>query len=224
MGNGVYDLLDELVSVHAIDANPAIKPYTRNFIAVRLSEAAKADSVLSPRLRKEVAFYLNDYALELDTLPSNWVQYTHKSDLALSIAQPTLQYTNAKQVNTPNKRFTLMVRPVLGGEVKVNKKGWQTEHRFGAEVQMDICKHLSIWTKLYGVSNITHTHGSGYSTPQYDWSQSTGGISVYTWWGSIGFQKEWIQWGNAQYASAIWSETAPSVPMLTLKPDSCTLV
>ena len=217
LGNGVYDLLDELVSVHAIDANPAIKPYTRNFIAARLSEAAAADSVLSPRLRKEVAFYLNDYALELDTLPSNWVQYTHKSDLAISLAQPTLQYTNAKQVNTPNKRFTLLVRPVLGGEVEVNKKGWQTEHRFGAEVQMDICKHLSIWTKLYGVSNVTHTHGSGYMTPQYDWSQSTGGISVYTWWGSIGFQKERIQWGNAQYASAIWSETAPSVPMLTLK-------
>ena len=132
LGNGVYELLDELVSVHAIDANPAIKPYTRNFIAARLSEAAAADSVLSPRLRKEVAFYLNDYALELDTLPSNWVQYTHTNDLAISLAQPCLQYTNVHQVDKATKRFTLMVRPVLGGEVEVNKKGWQSNHRFGA--------------------------------------------------------------------------------------------
>lgn len=217
LGNGVYDLLDELVSVHAIDANPAIKPYTRTFIAARLNEATMADTVLTPRLRKEVAFYLNDYALESDTLPHNWVQYTHDADLAVSLAQPALQYTNSKQVNTSNKRFTLMVRPVLGGEIEINKNGWQTEHRFGAEVQMDICQHLSIWTKLYGISQVPHTHGSGYIAPIYDWSQSTGGVSLYSWWGSIGLQKERIQWGNAQYSSAIYSAYAPSVPMMMLK-------
>lgn len=214
---GVYDLLDELVSVHAIDANPAIKPYTRKFIAARLAEAQQADSLLSPRLRKEVAFYMNDYALELDTMPSNWVQYTHENDLSISLAQPSLQYTNAKQVNNPHKRFTMLVRPVFGAQVTSNMRDWQTEHRWGAEVQMDICCHLSIWGKLYAQSNIYHPKGSGYVTPSYDWSNSTGGVSLYAWWGSIGVQKEKIQWGNAQYASAILSENAPSVPMLTLK-------
>ena len=29
--NGVYDLIDELVSYHVIDANPAIKPYIQKF-------------------------------------------------------------------------------------------------------------------------------------------------------------------------------------------------
>ena len=218
---GVYDLLDELVSVHTIDANPAIKPYTRRFIATRLHEAQLADSVLSPRLRKEVAFYLNDYALELDTLPSNRVQYTHEPDVALSLAQPSLQYTNAKQVDKATKRFTLMVRPVIGAQVTSNMRDWQTEHRWGAELQMDICSHLSIWGKLYAKSDMYHPKGSGYTKPSYDWSNSTGGVSLYTWWGSIGVQKEKIQWGNAQYASIIHSGNAPSFPMLTLKLTPC---
>ena len=218
---GVYELLDELVSVHAIDANPAIKPYTRRFIAARLAEASRADSLLSPRLRKEVAFYMNDYALELDTLPSNRVQYTHTNDLAISLAQPCLQYTNVHQVDKATKRFTLMVRPVLGAKVSSNFGDWQTEHRWGAEIQMDICSHLSIWGKLYAKSDMNHPKGSGYTKPSYDWSNSTGGVSLYTWWGSIGVQKEKIQWGNAQYASVILSENAPSVPMLTLKLTPC---
>ena len=215
--SGVYDLLDELVSVHAIDANPAIKPYTRRFIASRLHEAQSADSVLSPRLRKEVAFYLNEYALELDTLPSNWVQYTHEQNLALSLAQPSLQYSNAKQVNNPHKRFTMMVRPVIGAQMTSNFRDFQTEHRWGADIQMDICSHISLWGKIYAQSNEYHPKGCGYVVPIYDWSHSTGGISLYTWWGSIGFQKEPIRWGNAQYASIIHSGNAPSFPMVTLK-------
>lgn len=218
---GVYELLDELVSVHAIDANPAIKPYTRRFIASRLHDAQQADSVLSPRLRKEVAFYLNEYALELDTLPTNWVQYTHDPNVALSLAQPSLQYTNAHQVNNPHRRFTMMVRPVLGAQVTSNMRDWQTEHRWGAEVQMDICSLLSIWGKLYAKSDMYHPKGSGFIAPTYDWSHSTGGISLYTWWGSISFQKEAIRWGNAQHASIILSGNAPSFPMLTLKLTPC---
>lgn len=214
---GVYDLLDELASVHAIDANPAIKPYTRRFIAMRLQDAQLADSVLSPRLRKEVAFYLNEHALELDTLPTNWVQYSHDPDVALSLAQPSLQYSNARQVNNPHKRFTMMVRPVLGAQMTTNMRDFQTEHRWGAEIQMDICSHLSIWGKFYAQSNEYHPKGSGFVAPTYDWSHSTGGVSVYTWWGSIGFQKEPIRWGNAQLSSVILSGNAPSFPMLTLK-------
>lgn len=214
---GVYDLLDELVSVHAIDANPAVKPYTRRFIAAQLVEASGADSLLSTRLRKEVAFYLNDYALELDTLPNNYVQYTHGSDLAISLAQPSLQYTNVHLVDTATKRFTLMVRPVFGAQTTTNFSDWQTEHRWGAEVQMDICSHLSIWGKLYAKSDMYHPKGSGYANPRYDWSKSTGGISIYTWWGSIGVQKEPIRWGNTQHASVILSGNAPSFPMLALK-------
>lgn len=214
---GVYDLLDELVSVHATDANPAISPYTRRFIAARLVDALHADSLLTPRLKKEVAFYLNDYALELDTLPHNLVQYTHDSDLAISLAQPSLQYSNAKVVNNPHKRFTMLMRPVLGGIVTNNSDGFLTEHRWGAEMQMDICSHLSIWTKLYAKSVVYHEQRAGYISPVYDWSQSTGGISLYAWFGSIGIQKEVIKWGNAQCSSIIISGNAPSVPMLTIK-------
>lgn len=215
--NGVYDLLDELVSVHAIDANPAIKPYTRKFIATRLLEASRADSLLSPRLRKEVAFYLNDYALELDTMPNNWVQYTRANDFAISLAQPMLCYSNANKIDTLTKRFILLVRPVFGGQVLNNSTGYQTEHRWGAEIQMDIANHLSIWTKTFAASNIYHAQGQGYVSPTYDWSQSTGGLAVYAWFGSIGIQKEHIQWGNSQHASIIASANAPSVPMVTLK-------
>jgi hypothetical protein len=49
-----------------------------------------------------------------------------------------------------------------------------------------------------------------------DFSDSKGGISLYTWWGSIGLIKDNIVWGDSYNSSNIISGRAPSFPMLTL--------
>ena len=54
-----------------------------------------------------------------------------------------------------------------------------------------------------------------------DFSDSRGGLSLYMWWGSIGVQRERIQWGDAQHCSNILSAHNPAVPMFTIQLTPC---
>ena len=73
----VYDFIDELADMKIISVSSVVKPYDRNQIAAWLMEAAEADSLLSVRQRKELLFYLNDFALECDGMYDGLVQWTN---------------------------------------------------------------------------------------------------------------------------------------------------
>jgi len=234
----VYDFLEELTNDGVIQTNEAIKPYTRDYIAQRLAEAQGRDSLLSKRQRDELQFYLQDYALELDTLPV-YYSYGHRHVTQwitpvsnLSLADPSLH------ILTKDKIFKMRVRPILGMDLTYNKKGLLMHRWYGAEIQMDIAHHLSIWGSLRDNSwNGQGVDGSKITKPAYlnnlagvqykeanyggDFSDSRGGIALYTWWGSIGVQRERIQWGDAQHCSNILSGHNPAVPMVTLQLTPC---
>ena len=57
----VYDLLDELALNHVIVLNSVIKPYSRELIRAKLTEALKKDSLLDKRERSEIQCLLRDY-------------------------------------------------------------------------------------------------------------------------------------------------------------------
>ena len=59
----IYDFIDELSIDKIIDVNTAMKPYSRKFIAQKLKEAQAQDSLLNNRQKKDLQFFLNDYAL-----------------------------------------------------------------------------------------------------------------------------------------------------------------
>jgi len=61
----VYRFLDELANQQIIDLNSVVKPYSRKFIAERLSEAYEKREELSNREQKELNFYLKDFNKEL---------------------------------------------------------------------------------------------------------------------------------------------------------------
>ena len=65
----VYDYLDELATDGVIDLTEAVRPYTRTQIAAMLRTAQERDSLLSRRQKDDLQFYMQNYALELDTLP-----------------------------------------------------------------------------------------------------------------------------------------------------------
>ncbi|MBR4520968.1 MAG: hypothetical protein IKO63_06085 [Paludibacteraceae bacterium] len=65
----VYDFLDELATDGIIDLTEAVRPYSRVQIAAMLRSALDKDSLLSRRQQDDLQFYMQDYALELDTLP-----------------------------------------------------------------------------------------------------------------------------------------------------------
>ena len=73
----VYDFVDELADMGIISVNSVVKPYDRNQIAAWLVEAAEADSLLSVRQRKELWFYLNDFALECEGMYDGVVQWSN---------------------------------------------------------------------------------------------------------------------------------------------------
>ena len=245
----LYDFLDELLTDGVIVHQTAIRPYTRIQVADMLEQAQKADTVLNIRQKKDLAFYLNEFALERDTMVSNHVQYTDHSTFCLSIADPQFSY------RTPDSKFKLRFRPILGADITASKKGVLLQRWYGAELQMDIAKHLSIWGSLrdnswsgnwlnttyfsselermngarihYGASQrqpaLLPIAGVQYKEANYggDFSDSKGGVSFYDWWGSISLQRENIRWGEAYYASNILSGQAPAVPMLSLQLTPC---
>lgn len=242
----IYDFLEELTTDGVIASNAAVKPYTRDHIARLLAEAQSRDSLLNKRQKADLQFYMQDYALELDTLPT-YYSYGHRHVTQwitkvsnLSLADPSLH------ILTKDKIFKMRVRPILGMDLSYNRKGLLMHRVYGAEIQMDIAKHLSIWGSLrdnswsgQGVQGskihfgwtpdgkpspaLNDIPGVQYKEANYggDFSDSRGGISLYAWWGSIGVQRERITWGDAQHCSNILSAHNPAVPMVTLQLTPC---
>ena len=138
----IYDFLEELTTDGIISSNAAIKPYTRDAIARMLADAQSKDSLLSRRQREDLQFYLQDYALELDTLPV-YSSYGHRhvtqwiTDVSnLSLADPSLH------ILTKDKIFKMRLRPILGMDILANRKGFITHRWYGIELQMDIAHRV----------------------------------------------------------------------------------
>lgn len=241
----LYDFLDEMAADGYIHLNSAIRPYTRRQVAEYLKEIESQSTYFNKRQADELAFYMNEFALELDTVPDNWVEWTNRKTFNLSLAQPSFHYL------TKEKNFKFTIRPILGMDIYASKKGAIMKRWYGAEIQADIVGHVSIWGSLrdnswngkamlsskYYADNSAKIDGAKLTKPAYlnnlagtqykeasygaDFSDSRGGISLYTWWGSIGIQRERIAWGDAYYSSSILSAHNPAVPMITLNLKPC---
>ena len=245
----IYDFLEELTTDGIIRSNVAVKPYTRDYIARLLVEAQSKDSLLNKRQRDDLHFYMQDYALEMDTLPV-YYSYGHRHVTQwitkvsnLNLADPSLH------ILTKDKIFKMRVRPILGMDLSYNQKGLLMHRWYGAEIQMDVAHHVSIWgsirdnswsgqgvqgskihygwtrvgDKMVGTPALNNIPGVQYKEANYggDYSDARGGLSLYMWWGSIGIQRERITWGDAQHCSNILSAHNPAVPMVTLQLTPC---
>ena len=169
----VYDFIEELTTDGVIETNAAIKPYTRDYIAAKLKEAQGKDSLLNKRQKEDLQFYLQDYALELDTLPT-YYSYGHrhvtqwKTNVSnLNLADPSLH------ILTKDKIFKMRLRPILGMDLDYNTKKGLLMHRvYGAELQMDIAHHVSIWGSIRDNSwsgnglNETYYNSASYYDPR----------------------------------------------------------
>lgn len=241
----VYDYIDELITDGVITRQTAVRPYTRKQVTDMLVEAQQADSILNRRQKKDLAFYLNVFALERDTISTNFVQYTDRRTFNLSLANPQFSYL------TKNKLFKMSIEPILGMDLYGSKKGLIIKRWWGADLKMDIAHHVSIWGSLrdisyngtaalsdkYFANDYAKIDGAKITKPGYlnnlagvqykeanyggDFSDSKGGISLYSWWGSIALQRENIRWGDSYHCSNILSGRNPAVPMLLLQLTPC---
>lgn len=138
----IYEFLDEAANEGWIHINSAVRPYTRDFILQKLLEIQDKDSLLGKRHHQELLFYLNEFSLEHDTVPDNWVEWTDRKTFNLSLAQPSFHYLS------PKKHFKMSIKPILGMDLYASKKGAVIKRWFGAEINMDIAHHVSVWGSL----------------------------------------------------------------------------
>ena len=217
--NRIYDYLDELATDGFIELNSVAKPYSRSFIAGKLLEA-QANNKLNKRQRDDLDFFLNEFILEQDKLPKSYLNLAKNDLLTLAFIQPAFHYRDTL--------FRARITPLLGMHITHNDNGNIIKRWYGADLQLMIGKHLSVYGSLRDVSIegallARPTYLNDYPGYEYkessvggDYSDSRGGIK-YSWnWGSVGLVKDNVVWGDNYHGSNILSGRAPSFPMLTL--------
>ena len=170
----VYDFVEELADMGIISVNSVVKPYDRNQIATWLMEAAEVDSLLSVRQRKELRFYLNDFALECEGVYDGVVQWSNSGKLvnrelwgdAFQITDYRLQITDSllPTLCSPLSKFSLSMlspafhygdkwfecklNPILGMDLTMNGHGMVMHRWYGAKIRADIVDHVAVWGSI----------------------------------------------------------------------------
>jgi hypothetical protein len=211
----IYEYLDEMANIKIIEINTVIKPFSRNYIAGKLTEVQQVSDKINPRQLKELNFYLQEFKLEIDSLPDykklNF--FKKKKNLATSINPLGLFYKD--------KLFTLAVKPIWGINYFFNDNG-SIYHRWGgAESFAYIGKHWGLYASLRDNNEtevisdtafFTLREGGAYKYQEGggDYSEMRGGIT-YSWkWGSFGLVKDHLTWGNNYHGANILTDRAPS--------------
>lgn len=226
----VYQLIDELSALHYIDANTAIKPYSRKQIADWLVQASAHEKNMPPALRKRIQLQLQEYALENGVLPEGKLPLIrHPKTLAMHLLPPELAYKDSL--------FSISLRPIYGIKYVSNENGSFYHSYGGASMTAYAGKGWAAYASirdnyqtlepLAQPSFLTTEPGGNYKIGVQgrsgaEYSEMRGGIT-YSWkWGSFGLIKDHIRWGDSYNGSNIFSGRSPSFPMvkLQLKPAS----
>jgi hypothetical protein len=201
----IYDFLDEMANLRIIELNSAVKPYSRQFIARKLSEISESTAYpLNTRQQKELAFYLKDFNKEL--MPDK--NFKKRVDL--------LYFRDSL--------FTFSLNPVLGIQVWNNSNGTNFHRWNGAEAFAYVGRHVAAYVSLTDNHEKTLLSGTGYLTTRpgaryksgNDYSEMRGGVTWQWDWGAIGLVKDHFEWGNYYHYPNILSAKAPSFTHIKL--------
>ncbi len=219
----MYEYLDELANIKIIEINSVVKPFSRNYIAEKLTEVRNTSDKLNTRQLNELNFYLLEYKLEIDSLPDykklNF--FKKKKNLATSINPLGFYYKD--------KLFTFAIKPIWGINYFFNENG-SIYHRWGGlESHAYIGKHWGFYASLRDnnetkvisdTSFFTLREGGAYKYTEDgggDYSEMRGGI-FYSWkWGSFGLVKDHLTWGNNYHGANIFTDRAPSFAQIKLR-------
>jgi len=217
----IYDLLDELADLKIISVVSVVKPYSRAYIAEKLSEASKKKNLLNKRQQKELTFYLRDFNLELRSDLSYITKnsfFKNKNSFRLPFNPFAFIYKDSL--------FTFSLRPIFGISYVKNENG-SAYHRWnGAEIFGYIGKHFGFYASLRDNREnqitvtpqyITQEEGAAWKPDGKgggDYSEMRGGLTWQWKWGDIAFVKDHYQWGDHYNGSNIFSGRTPSYPYL----------
>jgi len=198
----IYAFLDEMANERIIELNSAVKPYSREFIARKLSGINDSVSQLNTRQQKELAFYLKDFNKEL--LPGK--DFDKRFDI--------FYYKDSL--------FKFSVNPILGVRFWSNENGSNYHRWNGLDVFATVGSHLGIYASLRDNHEDKRLSGHDYLNSRpgavykgvNDYSEMRGGITWGWKWGMLGLVKDHVEWGNYYHYPSIVSAKAPSVTQI----------
>ena len=217
----LYNFLDELANDQLIELSTVAKPYSRVLVYQKLKEAEIHPDLLA-RQRDRIHILLKDFGFDGDSKTDSTFFAGLKGRL-YQIIPP--------RVAASSKWGKVMIRPVYG--IRIFNTGEESFYASygGAEMLAYLGKGLAVYGSirdnfhqdhvLAAPDYLTREMGGAYKTNVMgraggDFSESRGGIT-YSWdWGSVGFVKDHVQWGNHYAGANIFSGRTPSFPMITL--------
>lgn len=214
----MYNFVDEMASLQLLEANTAVKPYSREQVSKWLLEVETQKEKLTLAQQARLQIFLNEYALESRHLKTGKVtQYVKDSTLSLHMLPPELAW------HDPD--FRAVIRPVYGIRYFSNSKGSFYQSYGGLE---GIGYLGSRWC-AYASLRDNHNSSEPIALPTYftqeaggnykngtDYSEMRGGVT-YTWkWGNFGLLKDHLVWGDNNNGSNILSGHSPSFAMIKL--------
>ncbi len=230
INTGVYEFLDELASMQIIEINSAVKPYSRLYIANRLSEADGRRDELNSRQQKELDFYMMDFGKEKgrngegemgrigegengrmgDGGNGRWFwEKGATADGKGRIRKDLFYYKDSL--------FSLTINPILGGEVFFNSDGRATYARNFGEARAYVGKwgfYASLRDNhekpLLGRPQYLTRREGGHIKGSTDWSEMQAGITRSWRWGYAGFVKDRQQWGTSYNGANIFGGNNPT--------------
>ena len=223
VNNEIYNYLERLTIKGVIDFNTAIKPITRGEIADYLIKAGSKKSGLTELEQKELDFYREEFADEIDIKTGSRNFTLPQTEFLTPGETGRFRFFRYR-----DSSFTFYADPVLGYEVNF-MDGKNNSHRWnGAELSGyyknwgfalkfkdneetgDNIDASKSFTPVSGI-NLTKT---GKQSIQYD---EVDAQVNYGWdKGIISAGKYFLNWGSGQGGQLILSDKAPSFPLIRL--------
>ncbi len=220
----LYDFLDELANEHIISLSSAVKPYSRSFIAKKLTEAYENKATLSPRQLHQIEVYLNDFAPELrEKVKSRLAIVERDSTFIWSLLPPVMNYSDSL--------FRFSLKPVYGIQYYKNENGSIRHTWGGLAAHSYVGDNWAVWASLRD----NQQKGGRLARPAYlvqsqggaykgitgggkggEFSEMRAGISWSWSWGSLSFEKDHVVIGDNYNGANILSGRTPSYPMVKL--------
>ncbi len=222
---GIYGFIDEMANEKLITINSAVKPYSKLFISEKLTEISTVKSSLNKRQQKELAFYMQEFNLEMNANDTMY-QYNLYKNKSFSASMVPFGF------HYHDSLLRMTIRPQWGMNYYKTKDSSMYHQWGGAEFYGYVGSHFGFYASLTDHTQnrplssagiVTQEQGAtlkGEATNNY--SEIRGGLT-YSWkWGSVGLIKDNIQWGEQYHGANILSGRTQSVAMLkfNMKPSN----
>jgi len=200
----LYDFLDECANEGLIELNPAVKPYSRMFIAGQLAALDTLRTGLNKRQQKDLDFYLKDFNKE--RMPDK--HFDRRFDI--------FYYKDSL--------FTFSANLIVGAEYHANENGSAPFWWNGAEI-FSYVGNLGVYVSLRDHHDKELLVQDGYLTRRRggnhkgggDFEEIRGGITWSWKWGSAGIIMDHNAWGSGYNGANIQSGRTPSVARINLQ-------